>query len=225
MSMLFYVDGIEGCNLKIFKYRKMSRVILLAIACLLLSCNVVTGSQVDSAESGVQQDLYKEVKTRAAVSGSPAITTKAFLLYVEGGKEAPSTPYQLNWENLNGFQIGHSRSEDLSELKELAEKNERVLSSVGSKIRKNTDSVKVDADKISSSGFISMFSYTCLVSINWRVKNEMKFTISSGGPIPVKEACRLFAWAFAANGIEFTISEEKPKTLVLDEKGMQRKEQ
>jgi hypothetical protein len=173
-------------------------------------------TQVSAAENNVQDEFFSAVESKSIENKSPAFATEAASKLVKKIADINKALKLLNWSDIDGFQVVHLPSEELSKIKDLAVYNDLAVQAAvqigGEAVRK-----KVDLSEAPILRFLELFSSACLVGIDGRqVKKDIYFTLSSGGFIPDKEECRLFAWVLAANGIRITRSEEKTRLLVLD---------
>jgi hypothetical protein len=201
----------------ISRWKDIYYIFLYFVSCLFLLYVALSISKVCAKDNNIKNSLYNVVQTKATENNEPALSTEAVSRLIKQSKDFDKAIQTFNWSDMDGFQIAHLPSEELGKIKDLAVRNDFVIQAA-MQVPKNTSSIQVDATA-SSSRFIEGISYTCLVGIDWRVKKEMYFTYSSGGSISVKEACRLFAWVSAANGIRFTRAKDKSRVLVIEYTG------
>lgn len=115
------------------------------------------------------------------------------------------------WSVMSGYQVAHLPNEDLRVFREVAENNEKVLLGL-IKSELSPYSLKIGVDADSSKRVAGQLSVECDVRINQEALKNSKMSFASGDALPSLDACRLFAWAFAASGIKFT---ERNTTLVV----------
>ena len=160
--------------------------------------------------------FFDAVESKAIENKAPAFATEAASRLIKRSVDINKALPLLNWSEMDGLQVVHLPSEELDKIKELAVNND-VAVQAEMQIVKKPIRKKVDVSEASTSSFVGLFYSACLVGVDGRqIKNDIYFTLSSGGFIPGREECRLFAWVFAANGIRITRSEDKPRTLILD---------
>lgn len=184
----------------------------LAVSWILVFMLMFVETGIRASENVAKPDAFALVKARALEKKVPAVITASAARL----GNSPGHPERaLAWAEFDGIQIAYLPSDELEKIKELAQDNEGALRTrIGPGVRESyrTD---VSADNALASGVIRMFAYTCDVHIDWQVAEEVRIMMSSGSPIPTLEACRLFAWAFAANGVGFVPGEGSANTLIL----------
>lgn len=204
----------ETTNVMECSYRQISISKLLALVCLpLLEMGPVLASG-----GSFPAELFPVVRERAIEAQSPAALTESARVLSAAKWDAKVTVVRWEWMDLEGIQIGYVRSDDLGKVKTLAKHNESILRTAMRNI--HPPARKVQLHSVGSRGGRSsgLLADICGVSVKWQMRNEdVQIVMSSGQAIAIPNACRMLAWAFAANGIRFERAGTDAHALLLSE--------
>jgi len=184
----------------------------LAVSWILTVMLMFVETGILASDNVPKPDAFDLVKARVLERKVPAVITAAA---AKLGNSPTESERAFAWAEFDGIQIAYLPSDEIEIVRKLAQDNESVLRTrIGPGMRESYRN-DVNTSNALASGVIRMFVFTCDVQIDWRVTEEVRITMSSGSPIPNFEACRLFAWAFAANGVRFVPGRGSANTLIL----------